>query len=67
MNRMIPQRKRPAPPKAQDLEFDATQEIDPALVDSMLAGRSNATLTQSDFDETEVLLDIGGKPVAPRR
>ncbi len=65
---MIPQRKRPSAPKAPELDFDATQEIDPGLVDSILAG-GNATLTQSDFDETEVLLDVGGppKPAAPRR
>jgi hypothetical protein len=64
---MIPQRKRPAAPKAPELEFDTTQEIDPALVDSILAGRE-PTLMPGDFDDTEVLLDVG-KPAksAPRR
>jgi len=59
---MIPQRKRPFSPKASELDFDTTQEIDPKLVDSILAGGDNATLTQSDFDETEVLLDISMPP-----
>jgi len=65
---MIPQRKRPPAPKAPELDFDTTQEIDPALVDSILTG-DNATLTQSDFDDTEILLDIGGaeKPATRRR
>ena len=66
---MIPQRKRPPTPKAPELDFDATQEIDPGLVNSILSGGSNATLTQSDFDDTEILLDVGApkKPAAPRR
>ncbi len=65
---MIPQRKRSPTPKTPELDFDATQEIDPGLVDSILAG-GNATLTQSDFDDTEILLDIGtpAKPAARRR
>ena len=65
---MIPQRKRPPAPKAPELDFDTTQEIDPGLVDSILAG-GNATLTQSDFDDTEILLDVAGpaKPAAHRR
>jgi hypothetical protein len=65
---MIPQRKRPPAPKAPELDFDTTQEIDPGLVDSILAG-GNATLTQSDFDDTEILLDVGtpAKPAARRR
>jgi hypothetical protein len=63
---MIPQRKLPPSPKASELDFDTTQEIDPALVDSILAGGA-ATLTQGDFDETEVLLDVSGKPLVPRR
>lgn len=65
---MNPQRKRTPVPKVPELEFDTTQEIDPALVDSILSG-DNASLTQSDFDDTEILLDIGGpaKPAAPRR
>jgi hypothetical protein len=64
---MIPQRKRPPAPKAPELDFDTTQEIDPALVDSILAGGS--TLTQGDFDDTEILLDVGtpAKPAARRR
>ena len=60
---MIPQRKRSPAPKASELDFDATQEIDPALVDSILAG-GNATLTQGDFDDTEILLD-GNAPAKP--
>jgi hypothetical protein len=65
---MIPQRKRPPAPKVPELDFDTTQEIDPALVDSILSG-GNPTLTQSDFDDTEILLDVGGpaKPAARRR
>jgi hypothetical protein len=58
---MIPQRKRSPTPKAPELDFDTTQEIDPALVDSILAG-GNATLTQGDFDDTEILLDVGSPP-----
>lgn len=65
---MIPQRKRSTAPQAPQLDFDATQEIDPGLVDSILSG-GNATLTQSDFDDTEILLDVGrpAKPTIPRR
>jgi hypothetical protein len=65
---MTSQRKRPAAPKAPQLEFDTTQEIDPGLVDSILSG-DDATLTQRDFDDTEILLDVGGptKPAARRR
>lgn len=55
---MIPQRKRPLAAKTPDLEFDTTQEIDPALVDSILS-RGEPTMVQSDFDDTEILLDIG--------
>ncbi len=64
---MIPQRKRSPAPKAPDLDFDTTQEIDPGLVDSILAS-GNTTLTQSDFDDTEILLDVGApaKPVTRR-
>jgi hypothetical protein len=63
---MNPQRKRPAAPKAPELDFDTTQEIDPGLVDAILAG-DNATLTQSDFDDTEILLDVGGPAKAGTR
>ena len=65
---MIPQRKRPPAPKGPELDFDATQEIDPGLVDSILAGGS-PTLTQGDFDDTEIMLEVGGpaKPATPRR
>lgn len=65
---MIPQRKRTPAPKAPELDFDTTQEIDPGLVDSILS-RGNATLTQSDFDDTEILLDVGtpAKPATRRR
>jgi hypothetical protein len=65
---MISQRKRTPAPKAPELDFDTTQEIDPGLVDSILAD-GNATLTQRDFDDTEILLDIGGpaKPTPRRR
>lgn len=61
---MIPQRKRPGAPKLSELEFDTTQEIDPALVDSMLT-RSDPTLVPGDFDETAVMLDLPGKPAKP--
>jgi hypothetical protein len=54
---MIPQRKRPPVPNPE-LDFDTTQEIDPALVDSILS-RGEPTMVQSDFDDTEILLDIG--------
>ncbi|MEO8464494.1 MAG: hypothetical protein ABI640_04080 [Gammaproteobacteria bacterium] len=66
---MIPQRKHPSAPRASALDFDTTQEIDPKLVDAILTGGNNATLTQSDFDDTEILLDVGAlaKPAAPRR
>jgi len=60
---MIPQRKRSPAPKAPELDFDTTQEIDPGLVDSILAG-GNATPAESDFDDTEILLDVG-KPAKP--
>jgi hypothetical protein len=65
---MVSQRKRMPAPTAPELDFDTTQEIDPGLVDSILAG-GNATLTQGDFDDTEILLDVGGpaKPAARRR
>jgi hypothetical protein len=65
---MIPQRKRPPAPKTPELDFDATQEIDPALVDSILS-RGEPTMVQSDFDDTEILLDIDkpAKPAARRR
>ena len=65
---MIPQRKLSPAPKTSELDFDTTQEIDPALVDSILAG-GNATLTQGDFDDTEILLDVGApaKPATRRR
>jgi hypothetical protein len=57
---MIPQRKRPAVPPAPELDFDVTQEIDPALVDSILSG--SEAPPQNDFDDTEILLDPGARP-----
>jgi hypothetical protein len=65
---MIPQRKRPPAANSPELDFDTTQEIDPALVDSILS-RSDPTMVQGDFDDTEILLDIGkpAKPAARRR
>jgi hypothetical protein len=67
---MIPQRKRPSPaPQASDLDFDATQEIDPGLVDSILT-HGEPTLIPGDFDETAVMLDLPSgpaKPTTPRR
>jgi hypothetical protein len=55
-------RKRPPAPNAPELDFDVTQQIDPALADAALA-RGDPTLTQADFDDTEILLDVG----VPRR
>ena len=65
---MIPQRKRPVAPKTPELDFDTTQEIDPALVDSILS-RGEPTMAPGDFDDTEILLDIGkpAKPAGRRR
>ena len=67
---MIPPRKRSPAPKAAELEFDTTQEIDPALAASLRAGH-NTTLKHSDFDDfddTEILLDAGAPAQpAPRR
>jgi hypothetical protein len=62
--RMIPQRKRPVEPKPE-LDFDTTQEIDPALVDSILTRGSEATLVPGDFDETAIMLDLPGGPAKP--
>ena len=64
---MNPRRKRPAESPSKDLDFDATQEIDPALVDSILT-RSEPTLASGDFDDTEVMLDLDTprKPVSRR-
>ena len=59
------QRKNSTTPKAPELDFDTTQEIDPGLVDSILAG-GEPTLTQTDFDDTEILLDLG-VPARPAR
>ena len=61
---MIPQRKRPVAPKMPELEFDTTQEIDPALVDSILT-RSEPTLVPGDYDETAVMLDLPEAPAKP--
>jgi len=43
------------------LPFDVTQEIDPALVDD-LRRTSEATLTQTDFDDITVVLPERIKP-----
>jgi hypothetical protein len=57
-----PQRKRSAATPSPELDFAATQEIDPALVEAILNPRE-ATLMPGDFDDTEVL-DLG-KPRKP--
>ena len=43
------------------LPFDATQEIDPALVED-LAPRGEPTLTQTDFEEITLVLPEKLKP-----
>jgi hypothetical protein len=40
-------------PKAPELAFDITQEIDPALTD-LLRSRSEPTLADGDFDDVEI-------------
>jgi len=64
---MTPRRKRSTASKTEELEFDTTQEIDPALVDSILS-RSEPTLLPGDFDDTEILLDVTAPTkTTPRR
>jgi hypothetical protein len=64
---MPPHSKRSAEKPATDLDFATTQEIDPAFVDAVLR-RADATLAPGDFDETEVLPDLGAtkKPATKR-
>jgi hypothetical protein len=50
-------------PKPAELEFDVTQEIDPALTELLRPG-GEPTLTASDFD-VDSMLD--GAERAPRR
>lgn len=55
------------PPKKREqrnepaLPFDATQEIDPALVEDLRRGHET-TLTQADFDEITLVLPENRKP-----
>ena len=50
-----PKRKGPRERVDPPLAFDVTQDIDPALVDT-LRRTNEPTLTQSDFDELTVEL-----------
>jgi hypothetical protein len=55
-------RKKPDVPTAPDLDFELTQEIDPAFADLMQAS-GETTLTQIDFDDLEVALSLAsGRP-----
>jgi hypothetical protein len=54
---MPPPSKRSKDTPPADLDFAATQEIDPGFVDAVLK-RGAETLAPGDFDETEVMLDL---------
>jgi hypothetical protein len=58
-------RKKPNVPTATDLDFELTQEIDPAFADLMHA-TSETTLTQIDFDDLEVALGLAPRPAGRR-
>jgi hypothetical protein len=58
---MSPKKSRPENRGGAPLPFDVTQEIDPALVDD-LRRTSEATLTQTDFDDITVVLPERIKP-----
>jgi len=58
-----PKPKAPRESVESPLAFDVTQEIDPALVDSILRP-NEPTLTQTDFDDLTVELP---KQSPPRR
>jgi hypothetical protein len=49
-----------------ELEFDVTQQIDPALAD-LLRPNSEPTLTSSDFDDVEIAIEPRQRPPSPRR
>jgi len=62
-----PQRKHPTSGDAQELEFDTTQEIDPALAE-LMRKRSEPAPVSGDYDDTEILVDLGVSTAAtPRR
>jgi hypothetical protein len=58
---MSPKKASPENRGGAPLPFDVTQEIDPALVDD-LRRTSEATLTQTDFDDITVVLPERIKP-----
>ena len=57
---MDPKKLRRNARNESTLPFDVTQDIDPALVDTVLQGE--ATLTQTDFDDVTVVLPERRKP-----
>ncbi len=63
-----PQRKRPSIEDTQDLEFDSTQEIDPALAE-LMRKRSEPAPVAGDYDDTEILVELGVStaPTPPAR
>ncbi len=58
--------KRNAPAPTADLEFDVTQQIDPALAD-LLRSNTEPTLTQVNFDDIEIAPSPPPQPISRGR
>jgi hypothetical protein len=58
--------KRATDEAPSELEFGATQEIDTGIVEALLMP-PEPTLAPGDFDDTEVMLDLGLPKKPPRR
>ena len=58
---MAPKKSRRDARKEATLPFDATQDIDPALVEDMRR-LGEQTMTQTDFDDITLVLPESSKP-----